>query len=81
MSETQRSENGYTKPQRIAEWAREQPQVGVTSLNPSLDPAWLREAYDRVRTDSAPGGDGQSVAEDGKELEENLTRLLHQRIG
>jgi RNA-directed DNA polymerase len=47
-----------------------------TSLNHSLDVDWLREAYRRLRKDSAPGHDGRTVADDGKDLETTLPSLL-----
>jgi group II intron reverse transcriptase/maturase len=47
-----------------------------TSVNHYLDVDWLREAYRRLRKDSAPGHDGQTVADYGKDLETNLQSLL-----
>jgi len=66
----------YTKQQRIAEIARQRPQERLTALNHYLDVAWLTEAFHRVRRDSAPGVDGQSVAEYEQHLEANLQGLL-----
>jgi group II intron reverse transcriptase/maturase len=68
--------NVSTKQQRIAELAKQQPEMSFTSLNPYLDVDWLREAYRRLRKDSAPGYDGQTVADYGKDLETNLQSLL-----
>jgi group II intron reverse transcriptase/maturase len=48
-----------------------------TSLNHYLDVEWLKAAYGRVKPDSAPGFDGQSWADYGKDLENNLFSLLH----
>jgi group II intron reverse transcriptase/maturase len=76
MKDTQRSEAVYTKQQRIAEIARQRPQERLTALNHYLDVEWLREAYHRVRQDSAPGVDGQTAAEYGEHLEANLPGLL-----
>jgi RNA-directed DNA polymerase len=45
-------------------------------LNHYLDVDWLREAYRRLRKDSAPGYDGQTVADYGQDLEANLKSLL-----
>ena len=39
---------------------------------------WLKAAYARVKPDSAAGVDGQSWAEYGRALDDNLGRLLHQ---
>jgi retron-type reverse transcriptase len=37
---------------------------------------WLKEAYGRVKRDSAPGVDGQSWVDYGRDLEKNLSSLL-----
>ena len=66
----------FTIQQRIAQVARERPQEVFTSLNHYLDMEWLKAAYQRVQPDSAPGVDGQSWADYGKDLERNLSRLL-----
>lgn len=58
--------NVSTKQQRIAELAKHKPEVSFTSLHHSLDVDWLREAYRRLRKDSAPGYDGHTVADYGK---------------
>ncbi len=76
MTDTQRLANMCTKQQRIAQIARERPQERLTALNQYLDIDWLKEAYGRVRKDSAPGVDGQTVENYGKELESNLRNLL-----
>jgi RNA-directed DNA polymerase len=65
-----------TKQQRIAELAKQKPQVSFTSLNHYLDSEWLKEAYRRLRKDSAPGCDGQTVRDYGELLESNLQSLL-----
>lgn len=64
------------KQQRIAELARQSPQMGFTSLAYQLDLDWLREAYRRTRKDSAVGVDGQTAADYERDLEGNLQRLL-----
>ena len=76
MKDTQRSEYVLTVQQRIAQVARERPQEVFTALNHYLDVAWLQAAYERVKADSAPGIDGQSWADYGKDLEKNLRSLL-----
>jgi len=76
MNDTQRSEYVYTIQQRIAELARERPQECFTALNHYLTVDWLKAAYERVKPDSAPGVDGQSWSEYGKNLDENLRGLL-----
>lgn len=77
MNDTQRSEHVCTIQQRIAQVARERPQEVFTSLNHYLDLEWLKAAYGRVKPDSAPGMDGQSWADYGKDLEKNLLSLLN----
>jgi RNA-directed DNA polymerase len=74
--DTQRSERVLTKQQRIAQLAREHPQMAFTSLNHYLDEEWLTEAVDRVRADSAPGVDGQSLADYKQQLKQRLSDLL-----
>jgi RNA-directed DNA polymerase len=68
--------NVSTKQQRIAELAKQRPEMRFTSLNHYLDVDWLREAYRRLRKESAPGYDGQTVADYGTDLESNLQSLL-----
>src|SRR5689334_17687167 len=65
-----------TKQQRIAQLAVEKPEVCFTSLNQYLDLDWMKEAYHRTRRESAPGIDGQTMAEYGKDLESNLQGLI-----
>jgi len=65
-----------TKQQRIAELAKQSPQMGFTSLNHHLDLIWLVEAYHRTRKDGAPGVDGQTDKDYGLALLDNLTGLL-----
>ena len=67
----------FTVQQRIAQVARERPHEVFTSLNHYLDVEWLKAAYERVKPDSAPGIDGQSWADYGKDLEKNLLALLN----
>jgi group II intron reverse transcriptase/maturase len=65
-----------TRQQRIAELAKQSPQMGFTSLNHHLDLSWLVEAYNRTRKDGAPGVDGQTDQEYGLTLLDNLKSLL-----
>ena len=76
MNDTQRSEYVCTVQQRIAELARERPYECFTALNHYLSVDCLKAAYERVKPDSAPGVDGQSWADYGKNLEESLRNLL-----
>jgi RNA-directed DNA polymerase len=79
MKDTPRAEYVCTVQQRIAELARERPREGFRALNHYLTVDWLKAAYARVKPDSAPGVDGQSWAEYGKQLDENL-RDLRNRV-
>lgn len=64
-----------TKRQRIAELGRRFPQRSFTSLHHYLDEEWLAEAYRCLKTKSAPGVDGVTVEDYGKELRSNLEQL------
>ena len=44
-----------TKRQRIAQLARQSPEMGLTSLAHHIDIDWLTEAFDRTRKDGAVG--------------------------
>jgi RNA-directed DNA polymerase len=66
-----------TRQQRIAEHARQSPQMGFTSLNHYLDQAWLEEAYVRTRRDGATGVDGQTAADYREHWADNLRSLLN----
>jgi retron-type reverse transcriptase len=68
-----------TKLQRIAELARNAPDMAFTSLSHHIDFDLLHEAYRRTRKDGAPGVDGQTAAQYAKDLEGNL-RSLHRRV-
>jgi len=48
----------------------------LTSLHHHLDLNWMHEAYRRVNKNAAPGVDGQTWAEYGRNLTENLKGLL-----
>jgi len=65
-----------TKQQRIAELARQSPEMGFTSLAYFIDIDWLHEAFRRTRKDGAVGVDGQSGEDYAVDLEGNLRSLL-----
>jgi group II intron reverse transcriptase/maturase len=65
-----------TKQQRIAELAKQSPEMGFTSLAHHIDLRWLYEAYLRVRPDGAAGVDGQTVEGYTAHLRDNLQSLL-----
>lgn len=70
-------ESVSTKQKRIANLARENPKMALTSLNHYLDLAWLREAYANTRKDGAVGTDGQTAERYEAQLETNLQNLLN----
>jgi group II intron reverse transcriptase/maturase len=65
-----------TKQQRIAELARQSPEMGFTSLAHLIDIDWLKEAFDRTRKDGAVGVDGQDGEDYAADLEAHLKSLL-----
>lgn len=65
-----------TKQQRIAQLARQAPDMVIHSLSHHIDIEWLREAYRRTRKDGAAGVDGQTAEEYAANLDENLQSLL-----
>jgi group II intron reverse transcriptase/maturase len=69
-----------TKRQRIAQLAKQSPQMTFTSLNHYLDVAWLRAAFYATRKDGAPGVDGQTWHEYEQHLEDNLQSLLDRAL-
>ncbi len=80
MTETSNSGSVFTKQQRIAELAKQAPQMAFTSLNHYLDLSWLYEAYRRTRRDGAPGIDGQTAVDYERDLEQNLRSLLDRQV-
>ena len=70
------SNDTSTKRQRIAELAKQNPQMAFTSLNHLLDLDLLREAFYRTPKKKAPGVDGQTWADYEANLEDNLQSLL-----
>jgi RNA-directed DNA polymerase len=67
----------YTKQQRIAELARQSPEMGFTSLAYFIDLRWMLEAFHRTRKDGAVGVDGQDGEEYAANLLVNLQSLLN----
>ena len=47
----------YTRQQRIAQLAKQMPELSFTSLAHHIDLEWLQEAYRRTRKDGAAGVD------------------------
>lgn len=75
-AETSGSGTVSTKLQRIAELAKQAPQMAFTTLAHHMDMDWLREAFRRTRKDGAAGVDGQTADAYRVNLEENLRSLL-----
>src|SRR3954452_18285912 len=65
-----------TKQERIAELAKQSPQMAFTSLAYLMDIDWLKEAYQRTRKDGAVGVDGITAEDYERDLEGSLQRLL-----
>ena len=76
MSGAQKPVYVSTLQQRIAEIAREKPEMAFTSLAHLIDLPWLHEAYHRTRKDGAAGVDGQTGKDYEANLEGNLQALL-----
>lgn len=74
--ETLRSTTVSTKQQRIAQLAREAPEMAFTTLAHHIDLDWMLEAYRRTRKDGAVGVDQQSAEDYAVNLEENLKSLI-----
>jgi RNA-directed DNA polymerase len=66
-----------TKQLRIAELAKQAPDMVFTSLAHYIDIEWLHEAFRRTRKDGAVGVDGQTAEEYAAHLRENLQSLLN----
>lgn len=76
MPERSSSEPVSTKRQRIAELARQAPEMVFTTLAHHIDIEFLLEAYRCTRKDGSVGVDGQTAREYAENLEENLQSLL-----
>jgi RNA-directed DNA polymerase len=74
-------ESVSTRKRQIVMAAQKYRHEPLTALGHHLDLNWMSEAYRRVRKDAAPGVDGQTVAEYGENLVENLRGLLDRAKG
>jgi RNA-directed DNA polymerase len=78
MTGAQKPEDMSTLRQRIAERAKQSPELGFTSLAHLMDIYWMYEAFSRTRRDGAVGVDGQTVDDYvGDDLEPKLMDLLN----
>jgi RNA-directed DNA polymerase len=76
MPGTPRPDSVSTKRRRIAELARNCPDMAFTTLAHHIDIDWLLEAYRQTRKDGAVGVDGQTAADYETNLMGNLQDLL-----
>ena len=76
MTDSPKSEDVYTRQQRIATLAKQSRERAILSLNQYLDLRWLDAAFARTRKDGALGVDEQTSAEFAMNLEDNLQSLL-----
>lgn len=76
MTETPSSTDISPRLHRIANLAKQAPELAFTTLAHHIDIDLLREAYRRTRKDGAAGVDGTTAAEYATNLEENLQALL-----
>src|SRR5271169_5430462 len=76
MAGTSKPVDVSTKQRRIAQLARQSPEMGFTSLAYYIDIDWLLEAYKRTRKDGAVGVDGQDGEDYAVNLMGNLQSLL-----
>ena len=70
------SENTSTQRQRIAELAKQRPEMAFTSLNHLLDLRLLWEAFRKTPVNKAPGVDGQTATDYEEDLMGNLKSLV-----
>ena len=76
MTGTPRPETVLTKQQRIAELARNGPDMAFTTLAHHIDIKWMLMAYAQTRKDGAVGVDGQTADDYEINLMGNLQNLL-----
>jgi group II intron reverse transcriptase/maturase len=68
--------NVSTKQDRIAEIAKKYRDKALVSLHHNIDMDWMQEAYKRIKPDTSPGVDGQTLAMYEESLVSNLEDLL-----
>ncbi len=76
MIGTPRPATVFTKQQRIAELARNGPEMAFTTLAFHIDINWMHMVYAQTRKDGAVGVDGQTAADYENNLMGNLQDLL-----
>ena len=65
-----------TKLERISQLSKENPEMVFTSVGHLINKEMLKECHEKMDGDKAVGIDGITKEEYGKELEENLARLV-----
>jgi RNA-directed DNA polymerase len=73
---TQEQMDVLTKQNRIAEIARKYQDTALVTLHHHIDLGWMQEAFKKVKPDTSPGVDGQTLAMYEVNLEQNLQDLL-----
>ena len=76
MAGTSSREAISTRQRKLADLARIEPRLELTTLAHHIDETWLREAYRRTRKDGAAGVDGVTAVQYEADLEANLSSLL-----
>ena len=76
MARTQGREVISTRQEKLAELARREPKVVLTTLAHHTDLMWMGEAWRRTRKDGAVGIDEVTAAQYEADLEANLASLL-----
>ena len=76
MAGTSSRETISTRQRKLADLARVEPRLELTTLAHHIDETWLREAYRRTRKDGAAGVDGVTAVQYEANLEANLSSLL-----
>jgi group II intron reverse transcriptase/maturase len=80
MTGASEPEDMSTRQQRLAELAKQSPEMGFTSLAHHLDLEWLWQAFQRTRQDGAVGVDGQTSDEYAVDLLGNLESLRERAL-
>ena len=70
-------ESVSTKQERIAQQARQNPVMAVTSLNHYLDAEWMEYAFECTCNDGAVGVDGVTGQAYAESLQSNLADLIN----
>ena len=76
MQGTSSPDNISTRLRKVAEQAKQAPDMVFTTLAHHIDVVFLKEAFHLTRKDAASGVDQQTAAEYEEQLDSNLTSLL-----